>query len=98
MNSKPGLIWLERSISHLRDDKRTALDANDVNSVHAIKDAIKELEGLARSLKAEAYLGARKRRQEVRVLHERNETNLRLQNRLREVEGRFPAATLSLAA
>ena len=98
MNDRPPVIILERGIHHLRELRREALDANDVALCAAIKAAIATLTALARELRAELYLTARKRRVEVRVLHERNETNLRLQNRLREVEGRFPTASLPLAA
>lgn len=90
------LALVQRIQNHLANMKRQALADNDSCTVCACRDGIRELEAIVRSLRAEAYLQRRKRRAEVLTLRTKNESNVRLQNRLAETEGRFPS--LSIAA
>jgi hypothetical protein len=59
---KSGLVWLERSASHLRSLKRELLDANEAAAYWAVVEAIRTLETLARELRAAEYVASRKRR------------------------------------
>ena len=90
--NRPPVVEVERVLHHLRDAKRLALDADDVAQCAAIKESIRTLEEIARSLRAEQYLAGRKRRAEVQSLRERNERNRILQMKLAAVEGKFPTA------
>jgi hypothetical protein len=72
--------------------KRSFLDSGDASAFCAAVEAIATLTELARQLKAEAYLGRRRKRAEVQRLAEIHANDRDLQSRLRELDKGFPLA------